>query len=125
MRGAARRTSLKSISSSGHQGLPSAASHWSPAILVHLLTHCHLPVPRRLLEASEFCPEVAEQAPASHQLAFKLSCCNTELKHCAHCGDKTEKADRVPPHGAYVPVGNEASPQNMQIATVPALFVCT
>lgn len=67
---------LKFISSSGRQDLlpPTRA----PAIWVHLLTPCHLLVPKGFLEVLEFCPEVAAAsalrllAPASHQLRLSL-----------------------------------------------------
>ena len=94
--------SLKPVSSSGHQGLPSAASRWSPATLVHLLTHCHLPAPRRFLEASELCPEAAGAGPCLSPALFKHHVVNTEPGTMLTAGTKQTG---FWPHGACAPGG--------------------
>ena len=115
--------SLKSISSSGHQGLPSAATHWSPAILGHLLTHCHLPVPRRFLEASAFCPEFAGAGPCLSPALFKSHVVNTETSTVPTAGTKQTKQTGFWPRGAYVPVGKGSiAHKSMQIAILTTLL---
>lgn len=93
---------LKFISSSGRQDLLPPTR--SPAIPVHLLTPCHLLVPKGFLEALGFCPEVAAASalrllevagPCLSPASFEPRALNTELGTLLTAGTKETQQDRV------------------------------
>lgn len=93
---------LKFISSSGRQDLLPPTR--SPGIPVHLLTPCHLLVPKGFLEVLEFCPEVAAASalrllevagPCLSPASFEPRVLNTELGTLLTAGTKQTQQDRV------------------------------
>ena len=89
---------------------------------MHLLTHCHLLVPRRLLEASEFCPEVAGAGPCLSPASFKPHVVNTEPSTVPTAGTKQRKQTGFHLMELTFQWEMKHRSQNMQIAIMPVLL---